>query len=160
FIEVKLQNVQDLELAFQTMVIEIRSMAPSIAGAYPLEAASTSSLSFFSDVDRDGTSERVRYFMATSTIERGITEPSGNPPVYATSSEIVGVVITRVVTSTAATFLYYDDQYTGTQSAMPLPIDIQMVRAIRVGISADVNPGAPQPAHYERTITIRNLRSN
>lgn len=162
FIGQKLQSRNSVEQVFQTLVTEIRSAGPSANGSYPIESATTSSLVLFSDIDQDGVFERVRYTLGTSTVSRGVIEPSGNPLVYPTSTEMMKNVIGNVATSTNANFFdYLDSTYTGTQSPMVSPIDISKIRVVRVSVYVDTNPGkAPKPLLFSDTITIRNLRSN
>lgn len=162
FVNQKLQSRNSLEQTFQMLVTEIRSAGPSSNGAYQIESASTSSLVFFSDIDQDGVFERVRYALGTSTIAKGFIKPSGNPLTYATSSEIIGDVMTNVIVSTSTSlFSYFDSAYTGSQTAMTSPIDISKIRVVKVSVYVDVNPGkAPKAAFFSDTITIRNSRSN
>ena len=90
----RLQVQQDLEQALQGMVTEIRSAGPSAFGGYTLESASTSSIVFYSDVERDGAMERVRYYFGTSTLQKGVTEPtSSTPPLYVTSTEAIKITV-------------------------------------------------------------------
>ena len=155
-----LEIEQDLRQTFQVLITEIRSMGPSSLGAYPIESASTSSLGFFSDIDEDGVFERVRYFVGTSTLEKGVTEPTGNPLVYATSSEIIKSVVNYLILA-STTFEYYDASYTGIEAPLSSPIDTAKIRIIKVTVTADVNPGvAPKPVTLTNAINVRNLRSN
>ena len=164
FVNQKLQSRSSLEQTFQMLVTEIRSAGPSSNGAYQIESATTSSLVFFSDIDQDGIFERVRYTLGTSTIAKGFIKPSGNPLVYATSSETIKDVITNVIVSTstgAIFFNYYDSAYTGSQAAMNSPIDVSRIRVVKVSVYVDTNSGkAPKPTFFSDTITIRNSRSN
>lgn len=155
-----LQIEQDLRQTFQILVTEIRSAGPSSLGAYPIESAATGSLVFFSDIDEDGIFERVRYFVGTSTLEKGVTEPAGNPLVYATSSEVTKTVVNYLLLATS-TFEYYDANYTGVEAPLSIPIDAAKVRIVKITVTADVNPGAaPKPVTFTNTVNVRNLRSN
>lgn len=155
-----LQVEQDLRQTFQILVTEIRSAGPSGLGAYPIESAVTSSLTFFSDIDEDGVFERVRYFVGTSTLEKGVIEPAGNPLVYATSSETLKTTVNYLLITTS-TFEYYDANYTGSEAPLSVPIDVTKIRIVKVTVTADVNPGvAPKPVTFTNTINVRNLRSN
>jgi prepilin-type N-terminal cleavage/methylation domain-containing protein len=159
----KLQSRQDLDQTFQMMVTEIRSAGNSSLGGYAIDAASTSSFVFYSDVDADGLMERVRYFLSgTSTVMRGVIKPTGNPLVYASSSEILGVSIENVVVSTSTPiFSYYDASFTGTESAMTSTAALADIRSVKVSIYADIKPKtSPKPVFFTNTITIRNLRTN
>jgi len=156
----KLQVQQDLQQTFQTIVTQIRSMNFSGSGAYPISSASSSSLIFYSDVDEDGVTERVRYTVGTSTISLGIVKPAGNPYTYATSTEIVTTAVEKVVTSTTPFLVYYGATYTGSEAPLTEPIDVSKIRVIQVTVSADLSPKAPKPIVFKDLINIRNLRSN
>jgi len=160
FVNLKLQNRQNTEQIFQTITTEIRSAGPSALGAYTIESASSTALVFFSDIDRDGVIERVRYFMGTSTIEKGTIKPSGNPLTYTTSTEVIKTVVPNLV-STSSLFQYFDAAYTGSQNPMTPPIDTSRIRIIKMTVSVDINPGkSPLPELLTTTVSVRNLRSN
>ncbi|MDO8469968.1 MAG: carbohydrate binding domain-containing protein [bacterium] len=112
FVNQELSNQQGLDQVMQTFQTEARSMGPSSIGAYSIEVASSSQFVFYSDVDSDGIYERVRYSFTSTTFERGIIEPTGNPLTYATSTETVRTLVTNVV-STSSRFTYYNSTYTG-----------------------------------------------
>lgn len=158
----KLASRQDIEQTLQILVTEIRSASPASNGSYAIESASTSSISFYSDVDGDKVYEKVRYSISTSTISRGVTEPTGNPFQYVTSSEAVTTVVRNLVNTTSTPFLtYYDSNYTGSEAAMTSPIDVTKIRVVKVSLYADIVPGkSPKPVFFSSSITVRNLRSN
>lgn len=158
-----LQSNQDLTLAFRTVTTDIRSMGPGSNGAYPIDSVSSSSLTFYSDIDQDGVFEKVRYYITTSTFQKTVTEPTGNPLAYATSSAVTTIIIPALIVSTSSpTFTYFDSSYTGgatgTLSGTIISSDI---RVVTVRLTADTSTStAPRPVTFTNTITIRNLRSN
>jgi hypothetical protein len=159
----KLASREDVQQTFEVMITDIRSAGPSAIGAYAIESASTSSLVFFSDVNNDGIADRVRYFLSSSTVMRGVVRPTGTPLAYVTSTEIVNPVINYIIATSTPLFRYYDSSYTGNQtSSMPIPIDIPSIRAVQIQFYSDINPAAstPRPEFFSQTITVRNLRSN
>lgn len=158
----KLQSRADLAQTLQIFVTELRSAGPSSLGGYPIETAATSSIVFYSDIDKDGLFERVRYSFASGTIQKGIIEPAGNPLAYATSSETTTTVVNYVVPQASTTiFTYYDTNYTGSEAALVPPISVSDVRIVKISIYADVNPEtSPAPVFFTNTVNIRNLRSN
>ncbi len=141
---------------------DVRSAGPSSNGSYPIESASTSSLVFYSDVDQDGIMEKVRYVFATSTIKRGLIEPTGNPLTYVSSSEALTNIIENVIVSTSTNlFDYFDSTFTGSGAALSFPIDVSKIKVVKISVYVDTNPGkTPKPTLFSDTITIRNLRSN
>lgn len=159
-INYQLQAQQDVELAFQGAITDIRSTGPSASGAYAIESAASSSFIFFSDVNRNGVMDRVRYFLSTSTLNRGIVAPTGSPLTYTTSTEVITPVIYNVIISKSG-FQYFNSSYTGSQSAMTSTIDVSPIRSVRFTVTADVaTSSAPYPTMVSEFITMRNLRSN
>lgn len=162
FVNQKLKSRGDLEQTFQILVTDVRSAGPSSNGAYPIESAGTSSLVFYSDIDQDGIMEKVRYALATSTIRRGVIEPTGNPLVYVSSSEVSTNIIENVIVSTSTNmFDYFDSTYYGSSTAMTFPVAISNIRIVKISVFVDTNPGkSPKPTLFSDTVNIRNLRSN
>jgi hypothetical protein len=158
----KLQSSQDITQTIQLMTTAIRSAGPSSIGGYPIESAGTSSFIFYSDIYRNGTFERVRYFLGTSTLQEGITIPSGNPLAYVTSTEIVTTQINNLILSSSTVFFtYYDTNYTGTQAPMSYPITVANIRLVQFSFYAAVNPSStPIPQYFSQMVDIRNLRTN
>jgi len=91
-------------------VRDIREASYADNGAYPIVSMATSSLTFYSDYDNDNKIERIRYFLDGTNFQRGIVESSGDPPVYATSSESVSIVSDNVRNESVGTslFTFYD----------------------------------------------------
>jgi len=150
-----LQTKQDLQLAVNTMVSELRSIAPAANGGYPLEAVNATSVTFFVDADKNGTVDRVRYFLSTSTLKRGLVRPTSTPATYQTSTEQVSILLNNVL---AGSFWFFDSAYTGSQASMTLPILIENVRAVRFAVTVDeATSTRPVPLTSSFTVTFRNL---
>jgi prepilin-type N-terminal cleavage/methylation domain-containing protein len=155
----RLQSRGDVDQAIQIMSTEIRSAGPSSLGAYPIEKADRGEFIFYSDIDKDGLFERVRYFISTSTIKKGITKPSGNPLTYTTSTETQNTAVASVVGVSSTIFSYYNSDYTGTSTALSYPANPTAVKVIEYYFYADVNAStSPTPEFFSGAITSRNLR--
>lgn len=155
-----LQADQDLAIALQVMESEIRAMGPSAAGAYALSSAGTSTIVFYTDTDQDGVNERVRYTIGTSTLQKGVIEPTGTPATYATSTE-VSITAVSTIRPASSTFEYFDGTYTGAEAPLAQPVTASAVRVIRVTLSADVATStAPRPVTLTKIITVRSLKNN
>lgn len=150
---------QSVQATLQVMVPEIRSIAQSNDGAYPISAAATSSFEFYSDIDRDGLFDRVRYFLSGTTFKKGVIEPTGSPLTYATSSEVVRDLVYNVL-PTAQIFTYYDSAATSSASAsLPLPIDPLKVKTVKISLYANQGTASkPSIVGVETEATVRNLR--
>jgi type II secretory pathway pseudopilin PulG len=150
----------DIQQTLNTITPEMRAMAQSNLGNYPIEAASATTLIFYSDIDHDGLAERVRYFVNGLTLQKGVIKPTGQPLQYVTGNEVINNVVRNIV-SGSTVFSYFSDSYTGTENPMSLPIDIQRVRIIKITLSVDENVNVdPGPITLSAQVTPRNLRSN
>ncbi len=148
------------------IIAEIRTISPAESGAYPIETASDSTLSFFTDLDSDGTKERIRYTLEGSDLVRGVTLPVGdNPPVYLDTNEATTTFMTSVVNLSLEPveplFEYFDETYAGTSSPISSPVPVSDVRLIKVKVFLDSQPNRdPEPLEVESQSTIRNLRGS
>jgi len=57
--------VNEARRGIETMIEEIREARPGENGAYPIELARDKEFIFYSDINNDGKTERVRYFLGT-----------------------------------------------------------------------------------------------
>jgi prepilin-type N-terminal cleavage/methylation domain-containing protein len=164
-IQQNLQGKSDVAQTLNIITTEIRSASTARNGAYAIDGASTSSFSFYTSLHKNGVIEHVRYFLASSTIYRGVIEPTGTPVIYPTSSEVILDMIDNVsVSSSSPLFAYYDATYTGGSSPMSAPIVVPNIRLVQMSFTtlAPSVPPAPaaQPQFFSILVDLRNLRSN
>lgn len=146
----------------QTFVAEVRSSAPAANGAYPIEIAATSSFVFFANIDDDTPMERVRYALFGTTLQKGVTKPTGTT--YNLANEKVSTAVSSIkASSTVPIFTYYDKNYNGTSSSTPLvdPVSIPSVRMVKVNLPVDPNASrSPVFQTYTTQVMMRNLKDN
>jgi prepilin-type N-terminal cleavage/methylation domain-containing protein len=70
--------VEEARRGIETMVKEIRKAREGENGAYPIEYAGDKEFIFYSDVDNDGKTERVRYFLGEIQTETFTNECQSN----------------------------------------------------------------------------------
>lgn len=144
----------------QDFVNELRIASLSSIGAYPIEAASSTAITFYTNLDTDILMERVRYFFSGRTLRKGVIKPSGNPLVYNSGSEVFTDVAHDVVTATTK-FYYYNGSYSGSQAALPSPINITSIRMVGIALTLEADPNAsPVPFSIESKVMLRNLKDN
>ncbi len=141
-----------LSHAFESM----REASYGEDGSYPLIAAATSTVTFYSDIDVDATVERVRLYVQNGSLYQGITNSAGNPPTYAGQTEAVSTIATYVKNATSTpVFRYFDTdgtELTGT-------ISVGRISSVRIRLDVDLNPQrAPNILTLEESATLRNLR--
>ena len=158
FIMAELQGTNAGRTALKTMVAEIRTASSGNNGAYAIGIATSTSLTFYSDIYDDGLKEKIRYFLNGTTLQRGVIKPTGSPLGY-TGSEIITTLVSNVTNSSF--FSYYDKNYDGATAALATPVDISAVRLIKITITTDVNPiQAPSPITFSTQVMLRNLKDN
>ena len=149
---------QELQLSLRFMIREVRSMGPSNNGSYPIVSATANSVTFYSDSDKDGLFERIRYYMEGSVFKKAIIKPTGNPLVYNPAQENTFELVNNVINGNSV-FDYYDKNYTGAESPLSFPVNIPLVKSLRATLTVDQNPLAlPVPISFSITAMIRNFR--
>lgn len=148
--------------ALKRLTAELRAAETSAMGGFPIESAATNSIIFFSDPDKDGVRERLRYYIENGSLVRSITEPKGNPASYFNEDEKSQDLIVDLLTASSS-FLYFGNNYDGSASSSPLlspinPQDIKMARFVFV-IQAS-NAKAPTAYVVQSEVMIRNLKDN
>jgi prepilin-type N-terminal cleavage/methylation domain-containing protein len=159
---VSLINVTEAQAIMKNIARELRSAEPGENGEYPLAVVATSTLTFFADLNADGRSEKIRYYIASSTLYRGIIVPTGIPAVYASAQETKKILTTGLRnSSTTPVFQYYPSSYSGTTTALTYPITISNIRLVRVDLQVDTDPNkSPIIRTYSTQIELRNLKDN
>jgi hypothetical protein len=144
------------------MVSELRKVTPSANGAYPIELASSTGITFYSDINDNGTVEKVRYYLHNKTIRKGVITPTGNPPVYNSGSEVTTTLLNYVLaSSTLPIFQYYTSNYSGTTSPISMPPNISTIRLVKITVIIDTDPNrSPTPIISTSQVNLRNLKDN
>lgn len=163
-LQAELNSQQQVRRTLATFVSNVRGATQSATGGYAIENAGTSTLIFYANIDNDPLIERVRYFVSTSTLMRGVTKPVGTA--YLSSNESISPVVSDVANdSTSPVFVYYDKAYDGFTSSstdpIPIPINIPAIRLIQIVLT--VNPNgvrSPVIQTYSTEVSIRNLKDN
>jgi prepilin-type N-terminal cleavage/methylation domain-containing protein len=160
----ELQSKSDVSQTLQIVTEEIQSAADSGNGSYPIASASTSSFTFYDDINHNGTIEQVNYFVTSSTLYKGVIEPTGTPATYPTSTETITSIIGSVTIPTSTPlFQYFDATYTGTQAPMAEPVVVSNIRLVLMSfevVTSQPGESATTPQQFSTLVDIRNLRSN
>src|SRR3989344_5140242 len=74
--------ISSAQRGMDLMVRTMREASYASNGAYPVVSMSTSSFTFYTDIDSDTSVERVHYYLTGLSLIEGVANPSGDPPVY------------------------------------------------------------------------------
>src|SRR3989338_3942208 len=68
------EAIESVKRALESMEPDIREAADGDDGAYPIEEAEPYSFIFYSDIDVDSKTERVRFFIENGELKKGLIE--------------------------------------------------------------------------------------
>jgi len=126
---------------------ELRSMAQSNLGNYPLEDINNDQIIFYSDLDNDQLVEKIKYFTENNNLKKSIIKPQGNPLNYSSQNEVVYTLITDLTNNHL--FDYYDQNNQLTNN-------IEKVKLIKVNLEA--REKNQRIVKYSFIVAPRNLR--
>ena len=137
---------------------ELRSANYSSIGSYPIEIAEDNEIIFYTNMDSDSFRERVRYFLDSGTLKKGVIKPTGNPMEYLDEDEEVIDIVHDIANNGAGLFGYYDESYNGEGEAMVDPVLINNIRMVKFNLMLEEDPTvSPAPLTIEGKVMIRNL---
>jgi len=151
------QAVEEIRRGTEGAVEAIREAGYGSNGAYPVISMGEHAFSFYSDIDSDPFVERIRYFLEEDELRLGIIDPTGDPPLYDTESEVVTTAALHVRNAIAATstFQYFDAE--GNEIADYG--DITQVRFVRLMLIVNTDPdNLPDQIVIRSSATMRNIR--
>lgn len=131
---VAIGNVDQARSVIFNFANELRNAAYGVDGSYPLNQATDTQVIIFSNYGTNLASpSRIRYFVSTSTLYKGVTAPTGTA--YNLGNEVLTPVEGGVVNPVGTPlFYYYDGSYTGTTSPLVQPVNINSVKFIKMNL--------------------------
>lgn len=161
FVQKSLLAEQESRRVLKNIISELRTSSSSNNGSYPIVLASSTAITFFSDINDDGLKEQIRYFLDGTTLKKGVIKPSGQPYQYITEDEEIFLEVNNISPLSTDIFEYYDDSYSGTTSPLSLPINIPEIRLVKITLMVEADPNRPPaPLYFTSQVSIRNLKDN
>lgn len=157
-----LTSAQDARNIVRVIIKDLKTASPANDGSFAIVQAATNTLTFYSDTDGDGLKEKIRYFIATTTLKRGSVKPSGTPLTYNSANELISYLAYNVKNSTSSPlFEYYDGSYTGTSTPLTQPVTVTNIHLVKINLMIDADPNrAPVIRTYTSQVNLRNLKDN
>lgn len=146
------------------VVSDLRKARQADNGAYPIASGTDFDLKVYLDIDNDGATERVHYYLSNGKLYQGVTNPNAGLPVtYSTGDQVTTMLLDWVVnTSSQPIFYYYNKDYPTDTVNNPLttPITVNTARLIRVHLWVNIDPiKAPNNINIESFAELRNLNN-
>ena len=156
------QSSMAVSQGMNTLVDYLRSTRQSDNGAYPVKSADDNDLVVYSDYNRDDVTERLHFYKSGQNILMGVTSPTGTmPKTYPAGDQQVLTIVTKIVNaSNEPLFFYYDKNYAGGTSQVPLatPANVADIRLMKVHLKININPNrAPDNIEQQTFVEMRNL---
>ncbi len=155
--------IREAQKGIEIMTQELREMSTAENGAYALDTADDNQIIFYSDIDKDIYTERVRYWLDGTALKKGVVEPTGDPLNYNLNNEHIKIIANFINNGSHPLFTYYNEDYPYDEVNNPLPaparlIDTKLIHIfLRVNIDPDV---APKDFDVESDVQLRNLKTN
>jgi prepilin-type N-terminal cleavage/methylation domain-containing protein len=162
-LQTSLRNESQTRSVFRSFTSEVRSASPAWNGASVIETAATSTLIFYTTLDADKYTERVRYQLVGTTLVKGISKFNLSTGAYDLPESSTTIVSGINAAPFGKIFSYYDKNYDGSSSSTPLadPVDISRVRLVRFDLPlAALGTSASSTRVNSIQVTFRNLKDN
>ena len=149
-------QIESARRGIELLVRDLRESTYGDNGAFPLASIASTSITFYSDTDRDSVAEQMHYELSGTTLTRSVVNPSGNPIGYS-DAPAVSPVSTYVRNDEEGTpiFRYYN--VLGNEISDYN--EIVNVVFIKVSLVVNIRPvRAPEEFTLKSSATLRNLR--
>lgn len=155
-------SVDEANRNVSSLVRELRTARSGDNGAFQLELADDNSLTFYSDVDFDGATERVRYFLVGNDLSKGVIEPTGFPVTYPAADEKVRILTENVRNTTNPVFYYYNEDWPEDTIKNPLttPANPSDITLIRIFLKVNTQDDPEGDYVLESYAQLRTLKEN
>ncbi|TSD00775.1 MAG: Uncharacterized protein Athens071425_578 [Parcubacteria group bacterium Athens0714_25] len=145
----------------QKTVDVVRRARQADNGSYSIVSADDNDFVFYSDIDKDGATERVHYYREANTLKVGVTDPAGIPPAYPDGDQNIQIIANYVANDAShPIFSYYDENYPADEINNPMetPASVSDVRMAKIHLMINIDPdNAPDYINIQSFVALRNL---
>lgn len=147
---------QNARKVSRLVVNELREATQSEGGDYSLDTVLPQTLIFYSDIDKDNSIEKVRYFLDGSILKRGVINPSSG--LYPAEDEVITDEIEYMNNKLEPVFTYYNKN--NVLIADPTT-NKTSIRLIHISLKINVTPTQePNDIYVDMDVQLRNLKDN
>ena len=138
--------------AMENLSVDLREAKKSEKGDYPLLVIEPQNFVWYGDIDNNGVTEKIRYFLDNTELKKTIIEPG-------LDNNYDGIGTTQAISKyvnnqSENIFTYYDSDNNETNL-------INGIRLINIKLKINVTPEiAPGDYYIESDIQLRNLKDN
>lgn len=147
----QVRAIREAQKGVETMIEEIREARSGEDGAYFIEGTENYEFIFYSDIDKDLETERVRYYIDDNKLIKEVINSQGFPPQY--SSQPSSVVLSDCVRNSYPIFRYFDE----FGEELAAPARKKDTKMMQIYLEINVNPNrVPSAFVLETGVNLRN----
>lgn len=150
--------VNNARKALGLIAKEVRESNQAANGNYILDTVDEQEFSFYSDLDNDNLTEKIRYFLDGTTFKKSTIVATGTLLEYNSANEEINEICRYVENQANPIFTYYDQNNIQITDPGSHKSDIRLVH---VNLKINVTPErAPNDYDVNIYVQIRNLKDN
>lgn len=155
-------NIDKANENVQLVVKELRTARDGNNGAFVLQEANDQTIIFYSDIDFDGITEKVRYFLNGTNFYKGVIKATGYPVLYPQAQEKTTLLADNVRNLQTPIFYYYNSNWPQDTINNPLVFNKRLSDAKLVRIYLRINSKLDPKSDFiaESYSQIRTLKDN
>lgn len=146
FIFNQAEITSNIQKSVNEMSKETREMRQADTGAYNLEEAGANEIIFYSNTDSAPDVERVRYFIDSGCLKKGIIKPTGAPAAYTPGGEQVSNVSCNVDNGAGEPLFAYYQGYPDAGTLLAAPVDVHLVKIVKIFLRVKATGLTPLPS--------------
>jgi len=150
------QSVSGSNQALSELVREIRTARRGEDGSYTFEFANDNEVRFYADINADGVTEKLRYFVEGGILKKSIITAEGNPPMYLPENETVKTIIENLRNTGVPIFTYFS----GSNEVLPTPADLDEIRMIKIYVRTNTFDNPASDFVLQSQVQIRTLKED
>lgn len=156
------KSIEDANFVASAFAKEIRGAKQSDNGAYFLNTAGDQEIIFYSDINLDGKTEWVRYYLDNLDLIKETIEPTGYPPVYDLLSKTSSKISENVQNGVTPVFYYYNEDWPNDVVNNPLPADSRLSETSTIKMYLKVGSEDDAKKYYtvESSSQVRSVKEN
>jgi prepilin-type N-terminal cleavage/methylation domain-containing protein len=156
-------SVDEANSAVSQFTRELRTARKADTGSFPLESGNDNDITFYSDIDFDGKSEKVSYYLDGTDLIKSTIEPTGVPVTYPISSAKTKIISENIRNNGTPLFTYYNGDWPDDTTNNPLatPIDLLQAKIVKIYIRVNTQADSPTSDYVlESSAQIRMVKNN
>jgi type II secretory pathway pseudopilin PulG len=162
----QIRSASEARIAIKRLSRSLTNMSNGADGSFPVVSANDDELVYYSDLDGDLVTERIRYYVADQIIREEILFFDSTSQTYTQTGKQDKYIIGSVINTAAEPlFLYYQKGYDGLNTPetyqLTEPINIAQINSVEINLMVNVDPANnPDTFNIKEHINLRNLHKS